>query len=175
MTGWNNRIMALGENECWMTVTNAGKVDWSNMEQNYPGFTTTWNKGSSKYGYVSQIVLGSNGNYFIKGQKTGEWMLDNTISTHVNMRGNYWDVEVCALGRCGAYIVQLKTGASFWNLKGCYGGLQDWITTKSKTEKKNIRVRQSSYSLSYKRSSADTPPHIGCGSEFNKRRFHDSL
>jgi hypothetical protein len=135
--------MALGENESWIVISNDGKVTWSNLDHNYPGFTTTWNNGIAKYGYVSQIVLGSNGYYFIKGKKSGEWVLDNTMSAHVNMRGNYWGVEVCALGRCGAYIVQLKNGASFWNLKGCYGGLQDWVSKKSKEKNRIIRVRQS--------------------------------
>ncbi|KAF2807132.1 uncharacterized protein BDZ99DRAFT_522764 [Mytilinidion resinicola] len=114
--------MALGEQDTWMTVAD-GKAAWSgNISAVYPAFTSAWNNWNNNgIGYVTQIVLGTNGNYFIKGLHTTSSRLNQDIIDYVKP-GNLHAVEVCALGRSGAYVMQLP-GRKVWDLKGHYGSL----------------------------------------------------
>lgn len=136
--------MAMGENESWMTIANDDKVDWSsNIESNYPGFTKTWCNRSSKTGYVSQVILGCNKKYFIKGTGWWYWNLNDSMEKEIDIHKNCSDIDVLALGQNGSYVVQLKSGRAFWHVDGFYSGLHEWLNKKSKNEGRDIRVRLS--------------------------------
>ena len=137
--------MAMGENGSWMTIANSdGKVDWSdNIESTYPGFTKTWNKRSSKTGYVSQVILGCDEEYFINGTGWWYWSLNDSMEKHIDIEENCSKIDVLAFGQNGSYIVQLKTGRAFWKVDDLYDGLHEWISKKSKKQNRRIRVRLS--------------------------------
>lgn len=126
-----------------MIIGRDNKPFWSpNIKFIYPSLPESWNTHVNRFGWVSQITLGSNGNFFIKGDEYGHWNLHEINQTRLDLKNNFWKIEVCALGRERSYIVQLNNGASFWSLSGAYPDLSNWVTKKTKNEKRNIRVSQ---------------------------------
>ena len=124
-----------------MKIASTGKVDWSdNIESNYTGFTKTWNNRKSATGYVSQVILGCDGEYFINGTGWWYWRLNDYMKKKIDIRNNCSNIDVLAFGQNGSYIVQLKSGRAFWKVSSSYNGLHEWISKKSKEERRNIRV-----------------------------------
>lgn len=134
------RILALGDNESWVSIDHSGNLEWANLENNYPRFIAHW-KGKD-WGRIPHLVLGSNGYYLMISKKRYSWKLGKDMMSYIDIDKNWKRIEVCALGRYGSYIVQLGDGNAFWDLKGCYGELGKWILQKSKDEDLSIRVRQ---------------------------------
>jgi hypothetical protein len=114
----------MGNYDSWMSVENGtGAVRWSdNIGTIYP--TLPSNYYSRDLGGVRQIVLGHNGNYFIRGNTCNLWCFDPAIADAVNVAQNESSMEVVALGKSGAYIIQLSNGTLFCDLKGHYNDLE---------------------------------------------------
>jgi hypothetical protein len=142
LVGHGYRTMAFGENDSWMTVDRQGNAKWSGMTDNYPSLREAYNRRVNQYGAISHIALGHNGAYFIQGEDYYSWRLKKAMEEHIKIRDNAWQIDVLTLGQNGAYIVAYRDGRAFWDMRGCYVGLEDWLTTKCKVENKGIRVRR---------------------------------
>ncbi|KAG8531169.1 uncharacterized protein KY384_004527 [Bacidia gigantensis] len=123
-------IMALGEDGSYVSIDDEDVwYKWLLEESHYPGLKRKLETviDGDEYGRLSHIVLGSNGDYFIKGEDCAYWNLSAKMIEHVGLNENYLTVDVCALGQDGSYIVQFDSGRIKWNLKECYPGLRDWL------------------------------------------------
>ena len=139
------RCKAIGENESWMTIAIGGKVDWSsNLQSTYPDFMKAWKNRQSETGHVSQVVLGCNQQYFIKGTGWCCWRMDEIMKKHIDMDANCCKIDVLAFGQNGSYIVQFESGELFYEIDDSYNGLYEWIDERSWSGKGTIRVRLSS-------------------------------
>lgn len=110
------------------------------MDENY-GFTDTWCSNLDKMGSILKVILGTDGEYFIQGTKSGNHRIRSTICDKIDISETWREVETLALGRDGAYILEMKKGKAFWNLHGCYGGLREFIRQKVHKERCRFRVR----------------------------------
>jgi hypothetical protein len=142
LIGHGYRIMAFGENDSWMTVDQQGNLEWSGMTDNYHSLHEAYNRCVNRYGAISHIALGHNGAYFIQGEDGSLWHSKKTMEEQIRIWGERWQVDMLTLGKNGAYIVAYRNGLAFWNMRGCYPGLEDWLTAKCKVENKGIRVRR---------------------------------
>jgi hypothetical protein len=126
--------MALGEGSTWITVSEAGKAKFSDhLSNSYLKLTQKYNE--SDLNFAQQIILGSDGYYFIQHTRKDRWYLPSGVSSEIDMKRNSRKVDVCAIGMAGTYVFQLSTGALFWNLKGRYAGLQKDIEGEGKRPK----------------------------------------
>jgi hypothetical protein len=141
LIGHGYRIMAFGENDSWMTVDRQGNVKWSNMD-NYPSLYKRYNMQFNQFGDISCIVLGHNGDYYIQGDRRSAWRFRKTMGEHIKIEDIAVHIDVLTLGQNGAYIVAGKDGRALWDMRGCYVGLEDWLTAKCEVENKGIRVRR---------------------------------
>ena len=135
--------MAIGENESWITMSDNGKLHWSrNIESHYPSFMKKWNDVKRETGYVSQVILGCDEEYFLKTVEGGYWWrLNDSMEKHIDIYENCNDIDVLALGQNGSYIVQLESGWAFWKVDDFfYAGLHN---QKTKIENRRIWVRLS--------------------------------
>lgn len=129
------QMMALGEGSTWITISEAGKATFSdNLSESYARLTQKYD--ARDLDSARQVVLGGDGHYFIQYANKARWLLPSGVSTEVDMDHNRRKVEVCALGISGAYVIQLSTGALFWDLKGHYTGLQHELEAVSESRKK---------------------------------------
>jgi hypothetical protein len=136
----NHRILALGNQDSWMSVeSGTGTAQWSNnINVQYPKLPSQYN--TSSLGGVRQIVLGYNGNYFIRGNTRNIWCLDQSIINLANLNQNSSSMEVVALGMSGAYIIQLSDGRIFYDLKGHYKSLRTGFEQAVAVEGKRLSV-----------------------------------
>ena len=136
--------MAMGAYGSWVTIATSGKINWSsNLESNYSGLTKIWNNERSETGYVSQVILGCNEEYFIEGTEHFYWRLNDSMVKHFDIYENRGNIDVLALGQNGSYIVQSNIGRASWKVDKLYGGLHQWVSQKSKIENRDIRVKLS--------------------------------
>lgn len=130
--------LALGVHYTWLAVlpgANDSRIlQSSNLYQHYPALYAKLKEDPYRYGKIQQVVLGSNGNYFVKGEKY-KLDIEDEVWDRINNRGNQdpGDIKVCALGAAGSYIIQLRNGRRLWDLKGQYG---DTLTRALKTGSK---------------------------------------
>jgi hypothetical protein len=122
--------MAMGQDRARIYVTSNGNTRFHyDFGLSYVRLTQKYD--ASDLNAARQIVLGCNGNYFIQGPDWTRYYLDQPILTATRMKENHMMVDICALGRSGAYVVQLRTGAIFWDLKEQYAGLlrkiEEWV------------------------------------------------
>ena len=136
------KILALGESGSWLGVGDRARRSSSNFGTIYSGGfqrKSDWMEEDSPGG-ISQIALGTDGEYFIKGQAMAAWRLSKGMADHVDMEKTWPTLVLCALGRCGSYIVQRSNG-TVWSLGNLYGPLCDVL--KEKTDKVPVTVRPS--------------------------------
>jgi hypothetical protein len=141
LIGHGYRIMAFGENDSWMTVDRQRNAKWSGITDNYPSLREAYNR-RHQYGAISHIALGHNGAYFIQGEDGSSWSFKKPMEEHIEIGEKFWHIDVLTLGQNGAYIVAYRNGLAFWDMRGCYPGLEAWLIVKYNVENKGIRVRR---------------------------------
>ena len=161
-----HRILALGERGSWISVDDKAGVAWSGIEKHYPQGCQRkidWMEKDSP-GKISQITLGTNGEYFIKGLAMAAWRLPMQMIKNIDMERIWPTVTVCALGRSGSYIVRWGDQTA-WSLNGLYGKLANIMRQQLKVP---VKVRPSPARF-YDRGLANTSPTIGRSFEFTRR------
>ena len=93
-----------------MMVRLIGRATWRAITQ---VFTKTWCNRCSRTGRVSQLILGCDKEYFIKGTGWWYWRLNDSMEKEIDIHKNCGDIDVLALGQNGSYVVQLKSGRAF--------------------------------------------------------------
>lgn len=87
-------------------------------------------------------MLACDGRYFIQGKDWTQFFLDEVIRDDCRMK-NCEEVDVCALGRSGAYVIQFSSGVLLWDLEGQYIGLERRIEEAVGPGKKKFAVSSS--------------------------------
>jgi hypothetical protein len=107
-----------------MAIDLDGKVAWSEgFRKAYPSLHRQWYNCIDRR-YIKQITLGTHNHWVIDMSRSMQANLDAEMCDELNSCQS--EVKVCALGRHGTYIFVTDREA-IWNLKGLYGGLDDWI------------------------------------------------
>ena len=164
------RFMALGENGSWISVSNKAGLVWSGIPEQYPHGCLRkldWMEKDSP-GKISLISLGTNGEYFIKSHKMAAWRLPTQMIHHVDMERNWPTVTVCALGRCGSYIVRWKNEMA-WYLKEHYYILNHIV--RGRAREVPIRVGLVQYCTIPFQGIADAFCSVGRSFGFTRRWF----
>jgi hypothetical protein len=119
-------MMAFGTGSTWISISEIGEAKCShNLGDSYWELSERYD--ISDLNSAEQIVLGSDGYYFIQYADKTRWNMPPGVSSHVNMVRDGRKINLCALGMSGSYVIQLSTGALFWDLKGHYAGLSNRI------------------------------------------------
>jgi hypothetical protein len=131
----------MGTKGSWMGVEkDSDKITWStNMEEEYPHLQTHYKSEVHNFGRIEQVVLGNNMQYFIGGSLYNIYSLLIGVRDTIDMIPNPF-VEICALGKSGAYVIQLSNSTIFWDLKGHYEGLRTVFEEYMKVGFKRIKV-----------------------------------
>lgn len=108
-----SQIMTFGKGYSWVSIEDSSElVKWSdNLEAHYPDLHTTLITKS--FGTIRVLALGLNGHCLLGGSTWNWWNLSLSMREHVDIKGNCANIDLCALGRNGAYIVLLSSGKFF--------------------------------------------------------------
>ncbi|KAH4153844.1 hypothetical protein HBI75_207130 [Parastagonospora nodorum] len=126
----------MGQDRTCIVITQTGFINFSEyLSTTYAHLNGIHNEFTLDS--ARQIVLGCDGRYFIQGKEWTQFHLDDVIREDSRMK-NCKEIDVCALGRSGAYVIQFSSGALIWDLKGQYYGLERRIEEDVEPGKKKF-------------------------------------
>ncbi|KAF2747238.1 hypothetical protein M011DRAFT_52495 [Sporormia fimetaria CBS 119925] len=135
------RLLSLGAQETWVSISPSGPSFSPNFRQVYPTFSHDW--ASLPRQRIRQIVLGQNGNYFIKGSLSTAYRFSTEILSQGVVPAGLGNmgIDVCALGVDGTFIITWTDGRLFYNLKGYYPGLERWLESYVRFKGQGARLK----------------------------------